>query len=247
MSKYDLSFLKPLMNAAGTLGFTPDPRRAIDLTLLGAFVTNPISLGQRTPARGTRYQPFPGGFLLHTGYPNPGLREVIRRFRDRWARSPLPIIVHLLADKIDELPGMVRQLEALEGVIGIELGLPKEIDNRAVRAFCETAQGELPLIVRLPFEKAVDTAAEAIQFGAAAISLAAPRGTFLARAGNLIHGRLYGPALFPQSLAIVKQIAHSGLPVIGAGGVYSLEQCEAMLSAGALAVQLDSLLWRGGW
>ena len=247
MSKYDLSLAKPLMNAAGTLGFTPDPRGPVALSRLGAFVTNPVSLGKRTPAHGIRYQPFPGGFLLHTGYPNPGLREVIRRCQERWARSPIPVIVHLLGEQVDELPGMVRQLEALEGVIGIELGLPKGVDGKIVRAFSEAALGELPVIVRLPFEKAVGTAAEAIQSGAAAVSLGAPRGAFPARAGNLIQGRLYGPALFPQALAVVKEINQSGLPVIGAGGLYSQEDCDAMLSAGALAVQIDSLLWRGGW
>lgn len=245
MSKYDLTFSKPLMNASGTLGFTPDLRGPLDLSRLGAFVTNPISLGRRTPARGPRYQPFPGGFLLHTGYPNPGLRETIRRCQERWARSPIPIIVHLLGEKVADLPGMLRQVEALEGVIGIELGLPKEADGKVVRAFSEAALGELPVIIRLPLERAVETAAQAIQGGAAALSLGAARGAFPARAGNIIQGRLYGPALFPQALMVVKEIRQAGLPVIGAGGLYSQEQCEAMLSVGALAVQLDSILWRG--
>jgi dihydroorotate dehydrogenase len=36
------------------------------------------------------------------------------------------------------------------------------------------------------------------------------------------------------------------VPVIGAGGVYSQAQVESMLAAGALAVQVDAILWRGG-
>lgn len=247
MSKYDLTFSMPIMNAAGFLGFAPSTHGPIDLSRLGAFVTNPISQARRTPARGSRYYDFPGGFLLHTGYPNPGLREVIRRFQDRWAHTPLPIIVHILAEKVAELPGMVRQLETLEGLIAIELGLPKEADRTVIRAFTESALGELPLIVRLPLENAADHAMEAVQSGADAISLAAPRGAYPARAGNLVHGRLYGPALLPLSLAAVKEISKAGLPVIGAGGLYSQAQCDAMLSAGAMAVQLDSLLWRGDW
>ena len=247
MSKYDLAFSKPLMNAAGSLGFTPDPRGPVDLTRLGAFITNPISLGKRTPARLPRYQPFPGGFLLHTGYPNPGLRDTIRRYQERWARSPIPVIVHLLAEKVSDLPQMVRQLETLEGVIAMELGLPKEADGNVVRAFTEAALGELPVIVRLPMENAVRYGSHAIASGAAVVSLGPPRGAFPARAGNLMSGRIYGPALFPQALAVVKEISQAGIPVIGAGGLYSHEQCEAMLTAGALAVQLDSLLWRGGW
>jgi dihydroorotate dehydrogenase (NAD+) catalytic subunit len=142
---------------------------------------------------------------------------------------------------------MLRQLESLEGVIAVELGLPVEADGKLVRLFTQNALGELPLIVRLPMERAVETAAEAVQAGAAAVSLNAPRGAFPARAGNFLHGRLYGPALFPQALAVVKQLSQVGIPVIGAGGLYSTEQSSAMLSAGAFAVQLDSLLWRGGW
>jgi dihydroorotate dehydrogenase len=33
------------------------------------------------------------------------------------------------------------------------------------------------------------------------------------------------------------------LPIIGAGGVWSKENAEAMLSAGAFAVQVDAALW----
>jgi dihydroorotate dehydrogenase len=33
--------------------------------------------------------------------------------------------------------------------------------------------------------------------------------------------------------------------VIGGGGVYRPEQAQAMLAAGALAVQVDAALWRG--
>jgi dihydroorotate dehydrogenase len=35
--------------------------------------------------------------------------------------------------------------------------------------------------------------------------------------------------------------------VIGSGGVYTPAQAEAMLQAGAIAVQLDAVFWRGGW
>lgn len=247
MFKYDLSLVKPEMNAAGTLGFTPDPHGPVDLSRLGAFVTNPISLGKRTPARGQRYEAFPGGFLLHTGHPNPGLVDTIHHCQERWARSPLPVIVHLLVEKVDELPTMVRLLEALEGVIGIELGLHREVTVRQVSALTQAALGELPLILRLPPERATELAASAIHSGASAVSLGAPRGTLPARAGSLVYGRLYGPALYPQALAIVRQLSLAGLPVIGAGGIYSQAQAQAMLSAGALAVQIDSLLWRGSW
>ena len=91
MSKYDLSLAKPILNAAGTLGFVPDPAGPASLAHLGAFVTNPVSLAPRTPAQGLRWQAYPGGFLLHSGYPNPGLRAVVKRYAPAWGRASLPV------------------------------------------------------------------------------------------------------------------------------------------------------------
>jgi dihydroorotate dehydrogenase len=45
--KRDLYFRKPLMNAAGSLGFAPDSRAGISLDSFGAFVTKPFSLRTR--------------------------------------------------------------------------------------------------------------------------------------------------------------------------------------------------------
>ena len=63
------------------------------------------------------------------------------------------------------------------------------------------------------------------------------------RRGGLIEGRLYGPSLFPQTLEAVHSAARMGLPVIGAGGVWKREQAQALIEAGALAVQMDASLW----
>src|SRR5687767_12191231 len=89
--KRDLYFSKPLMNAAGSLGFAPDLRNGLSLDAFGAFVTNPVSLRPRLPAAQPAVIEFPGGFLLHTGLPNPGLSSVIKTHAARWNRSSLPI------------------------------------------------------------------------------------------------------------------------------------------------------------
>ena len=246
MSKYDLSLSPPYMNAAGTLGFAPEGRGPVDLAQFGAFVTNPVSLGPRTPAQGVRYAAYPGGFLLHTGYPNPGFKAVLRRCALRWANSPLPVIVHLLAQAGDDLPGLLRQLERVEGIMAVELGLPPNGSRAAACSMLDDLQGELPVIARAPLEQSVEFAPWLVQHGAAAISLGPPRGRLPIAGQKTVEGRLYGPSLLPLALEAVQQIARLGLPVIGAGGVYSLQDAQAMLEAGALAVQFDALLWSGG-
>jgi dihydroorotate dehydrogenase (NAD+) catalytic subunit len=249
MPKTELYFKKPIMNAAGTLGFSPDPKSPFDLSRFGAFITNPVSLAPRTPAKGERWIPYPGGFLLHTGYPNPGLKAVIRGHARRWARTKIPVIVHLLAQDGHTLGRMVQRLEGVDGVIGVEVGLPPDVDPGQAYELALAAMGELSAIIRIPFERADHTQLldAVIEAGASAVSLAPPRGALPDEDGTLVAGRLYGPGLFPQALAKVAEIAGSGIPVIGSGGVYDRGNVEALLSAGAGAVQLDSVLWQGGW
>ena len=245
MAKRDLTFDPPIMNAAGTLGLSADLHSPMDWRRFGVFITNPVSLNKRTPAHGTRYVAYPGGFLLHTGYPNPGVSQVIKHYAKHWAHSPLPVIVHLLAHHSDEVDKMARMLETLEGVNGLELGIPGDATQEQLQTLTRAAAGELPIIVRLPMERSLELAEGAIQAGAMAVSLAPPRGLLPTTSGTLVQGRLFGPSIFPTALKVVRELMMLNIPTIGAGGVYSAEQCHVMLSAGALAVQLDGILWRG--
>ncbi|MBN1668538.1 MAG: hypothetical protein JW862_15695, partial [Anaerolineales bacterium] len=213
-AKLDLYLASPVMNAAGTLGFAPNRRGAIDVSQLGAFVTNPISLAPRSPASGRRYQPTAGGFLLHTGYPNPGLSRVVRQQRRSWAQAGLPVIVHLLAQEPDSLHQMVLRLEGLENVMGIELGLPPELEQGTAQALVRAAIGELPVIARVHLEQVLAEPAlvlalleTILQAGASAISLGAPRGSLAQPDGKRFSGRLYGPAVFPLALRAVENLA----------------------------------------
>lgn len=244
MGKFDLVLAHPLMNASGTLGFAPEGHGPVDLAGFGAFVTPPISQVARTPARGRRYLPFPGGFLLHTGYPNPGLDAVLRRYAPAWGRATLPVIVHLIPHG-SEVSDMVRRLENVEGVMAVEIGLPADIDPPSLKRLVDAALSELPLIVRLPLERAAELAPALTGSGITAISLGAPRGALPGPEGAVVHGRLFGPGIFPLALEVVGRVAGLGVALIGAGGVYGLEQAQAMLAAGALAVQVDAALWRG--
>ena len=139
---------------------------------------------------------------------------------------------------------MTRKLEMVEGVMGLEVGVDSDASVNLVTTLTQAAYGELPVIMRLPMERCIELAKGAINAGAVAISLAPPRGAYPADDGELVRGRLYGPAILPVALRVVHELSQLGIPVIGAGGVYSQQHANAMLAAGALAVQLDSVFWR---
>lgn len=250
--KRDLYFSKPYMNAAGSLGFAPDARTAIDLDRLGAFVTNPISLRPRRPAAKPEVLEYPGGFLLHSGLPNPGFSAVLKKYASRWDSLNLPVIVHLMADRPEETRRMVQLLESHENVMAAELGFAPLLANDILLLTLEMSLGELPLIVSLPPEQVLSLGPRLIQGGAQAIGISAPRGALPAStrgAGkrDIITGRIYGPSLFPRTLETVYSAAKIGLPIIGAGGIWTQEHADAMLAAGALAVQVDAALWGCDW
>ena len=236
------------------LGFAPqgrDGEAAQTPRDLGAFVTNPISLRPRRPAARPACIAYAGGFVLHTGLPNEGLRRVLARHEARWARSHLPIIVHLIADRPDETRQMVGMLEGAENVMAAELGFAPLLTADILRLTVELCRGELPLICSLPREQVLGLGPRLIEEGAAAISFAPPRGAVPDKrlesspdgANELVTGRLFGPSLLPQTLELVRNCAKLGLPVIGGGGIWKDEDIGSVLGAGAIAAQVDAWHW----
>ena len=241
--KRDLYISKPFMNAAGSLGFAPDTRAGIPIDSFGAFVTSPFSLRPRLPAAKPEMIEYRGGFLLHTGLPNPGLSAGLKKYSAKWSRSELPIIVHLMADRPEETQHMVRMLETQENVMAVELGFAPLLANDILMLTLEMCLGESPLIFSLYAEQVLNLGPRLIQGGADAVSIATPRGALTNDDKQVTTGRLFGPSLFPLSLDVVQSAAKLGLPIIGSCGVWSRENADAMISAGALAVQVDAALW----
>jgi dihydroorotate dehydrogenase (NAD+) catalytic subunit len=185
---------------------------------------------------------FSGGFLLHSGLPNPGLAAVVKKHAARWNRADIPIIVHLMADRPEETQHMVRMLEGIENVMAVELGFAPLLSDDIILLNLEMSAGELPLIFSLPADQILRLGPRLIEGGAAAVSMSMPRGALM-REGKLVTGRLFGRSQFPRSLDIVRSAAMLGIPLIGAGGVWTEQDAADMLSAGAMAVETDASLW----
>ena len=242
--KHDLILERPFVNSPGSLGFFPDPHTMPFLGHLGAFITNPISLRPRKPADSRACLPFAGGFLLHTGLPNPGIRRVISQNRKRWAKSPLPIIVHLITEPSSPLSEMVRMLEGLENVLAVELGIPHNCEPDALAGWMEAAQGELPVILSLCPQQIPSLLEPIKTLQPGAVHLTGSRGALPGPEEDTISGRLHGPGNFPLLLHAMPALVKTEIPVIAGGGVYDQRQVNALRNSGATAVSLGSILWQ---
>ncbi len=241
--KQDLFLSHPFVNAAGTLGFAPDPHAMAFLDQLGAFITHPISRRSRVPAGNRCCLPFPGGFLLHTGLPNPGISRAISRYRPAWAGASLPVIVNLLVETPETLVEMIRKIEGLENILAIELGLPPDCTPDQLADFMAAAVGELPAIPCLNPDQVPVLLPALKEMQPAGVHLTQPRGTLPGPDGGLVSGRLYGPAVFPQMLKTAQTLVDAGLRVIADGEGTAPRQAETLLGVGVTAVGLAEALW----
>ncbi|HLF02621.1 MAG TPA: nitronate monooxygenase, partial [Anaerolineales bacterium] len=145
-----------------------------------------------------------------------------------------------------EVAACVERLEGVQAVAGIEVGFRDDESLAEAELMLREAvqRARQPIILSLPHARASAFARMAEKVGAQAITVTAPpRGTLRVN-GEWVSGRLYGPALLPTALSLVREIKKQiALPIIGAGGVHSKTDVEAMLEAGATAVMMDSAVW----
>lgn len=247
--KSNLQLSSPVMPAAGTVGFGDSYQRLVDYEKLGAIVTNPVTIERWNPASGTRIVSLPGGILVHTGLPNPGLKRVIRQHRQVWEKLTIPVILHLVGTKAAHMKQAGELIDDLDVIAGIELGLNDDIDqDEAFRLVSAAATIEKPLLVRLPFHECYHLAPTAVEAGAdALVACAAPRGTARdEHSGRLVSGRIYGPLVKPIVLRTVGRLRRQvpdEIPIIGAGGIHSPQDARDYIDAGAVAVQVDTATW----
>ncbi len=250
MPKQELVFRSAITNMAGMLGFAPDPRNTPNYDQLGAFFTNPISLLPRSPAETRCAIPFPGGVLLHSGFPNPGIVKVVSKYGRQWSASPIPVILHLMVDEAQSMSKMLNILERVEGVTGIEVSFRPGSEPQMMAQVLRSALTEWPVIVQLEPEQMQSVLPLMQNCDLSGVSLVPKRGMMpfhgIDAEKQFVSGRLFGASLFPQALADLECALAYGIPVIASGGVTTRTQVDQMLKAGALAVQVDTVLWGSG-
>jgi dihydroorotate dehydrogenase (NAD+) catalytic subunit len=251
-----LVLANPVIVAAGPFGYGAEMADLVDLDRLGAIVTRGTSLKARGGHPAPRTAEVPAGLLLGMGLQNPGLDQVLERYSATWARWNVPVILNLCGESTSELADGARRLEGVPGIAGVELnlscsngarGMAFGLDASASAAAVASVRRvcDLPLIAKLTAAasdvRAVARACE--DAGADAISaintlpglaVAADRNGPALGSG---YGGVCGPALRPVALRVVYEVAQAvDLPVIGIGGIATLDDVLDMLAVGAMAV-----------
>lgn len=239
-SRISLELPSRWMNQAGTRGNSPGSSQNPTGSI---FVSNPVSFRARVPSADRTMLPFPGGFLLHTGLPTPGWKSIRHWYAGHWGQSGSPVWVHLISQDLDELEGMVRDCEEMEGIAAIELGLPPESPRDWILQLIQSARGELPLVVHTSLGEDMSSLRN-LPDEVAAVTLGSPRGSLQAESGKIIHGRLHGPGLFPLMLEGLHKLRGLEIPII-LGGICNFEDGKTALKCGAAAVQMDHFCWSG--
>jgi len=253
--KRELELASPLLVAAGALGYAPLSLEAATRAAFGAFITPPLTARPLAGAASPRLARTTAGYVQHTGLRNPGLRQAIRLHARSWQRAGLPVIVALYGQTSGEFGDLAAKLAEVDWVQGLELHFPRpmEADEMAECTRAASAESDVPCLVRLPFQGTIIAARACAEAGADALVVAAPP---YARAmdedGAWVYGPLHSPALAPAYAELLYEVAGEvDVPLIGRGGIADIGDVLALVSAGAVAVQVDSLLWvqpaAGAW
>jgi dihydroorotate dehydrogenase (NAD+) catalytic subunit len=259
-----LVLANPVLVASGTFGYGVEYADVVEVERLGAICCKGTTLKARAGNRPPRVTETPGGMLNSIGLQNPGVDAVLDRYAPLWATWKVPVIVNVAGESIEDYVGVVRKLDLVPGVAGVELniscpnvgkgGLQFAIDQDAAAAVTRAVRRatDLPLIVKLspnvadvrPIARAIaDAGADALSAvnTLSGMALRADRsGPFL---GNT-YGGLSGPAIKPVALRIVYEVAQVvDIPVIAIGGITGLDDVLDYLAAGAVAVQVGTAIF----
>lgn len=244
----------PLLNASGCLDALAAPTVARSLD---AFVTKTITPLPREGNPPTRIVETDHGMLNSIGLQGPGIERFVTDTLPLLAALELELWVSVGGFSADDFRLVCERLDAESAVGTIELNLSCPNVDEAPETAAElvaAARGATakPLYAKLsPAQWDLAAAARAVAAAGAdglslvntlrglAVDPSTGRPT-LARAV----GGYSGPALRPVALAAVFTCANAtGLPIVGMGGVSSAAHVRDLVSVGATAVALGTVLF----
>ena len=255
-----LRLKNPILVASGTFGYAREMVAYAEFSRLGGIIPKTVTPLPRPGNPPPRTVETSSGLLNSIGLDNDGLDAFLAKHLEALLGLGTSIIANIAGKNTAEFVAMARrlndfpQLAALELNIscpnvsgGVDYGTNPQMTGEvvsAVRAACD-----LPIIAKLTpnVTSVVEIARAASEAGADALSLV---NTFQGLAvnwrkrkpilGNGIGG-LSGPAIKPLALRIVWQVAQAvKTPIIGVGGIQSIDDVMEFLVCGATAVQIGT-------
>ncbi len=254
----------PILAAAGAFGYGTEHGDDVDVARLGAICTRGTTRRARIGNAGPRMIEVAGGLLNGVGLQNPGIDAVVEKYAPLWATWRTPVIVNVAGETVADYVEIVRRLEGVSGIAGIELnlscsnrargGLQFGLDAAAAGELTAAVRRatDLPLVAKLsPNATDVRSVARAAAAAGAdalsAINTVSGMAVGPSRTGPLLgstYGGLSGPAIRPIALRIVHEVAGAvDIPVIAVGGVSAIGDVLDFLAAGAVAVQVGTALF----
>jgi dihydroorotate dehydrogenase (NAD+) catalytic subunit len=251
----------PILVASGTFGYAREMEGIVEFAKLGGIIPKTVTRQPRAGNVPPRTVETASGMLNAIGLDNDGIDHFIEHHLPYLRTLPTAIIANIagknemefieLAEKIGQQPGLAAvelNLSCPNVAGGVDFATDPAVTARVVEGV--RARCPLPIIAKLTpnVTDIVPIARAAVEAGADAVSLV---NTFIGMAidwrrrrpilGN-VTGGLSGPAIKPLALRLVWQVARQvHVPVLGIGGIATIDDVMEFLVAGASAVQLGTV------
>jgi dihydroorotate dehydrogenase (NAD+) catalytic subunit len=255
-----LPLVNPIMVASGTFGYAREMAGLVDLSRLGAILPKTITLAARLGNAPPRTCETAAGMLNSIGLDNDGIDAFIDHQLPYLAALGPAIVVSIAGKGYEEFVAMAARLDGRPGVAALELNISCPnvaggVDFGTDVRMCEKVVAgarqacSLPVLAKLtPNVTDIATIARAAENGGAdaiclintCLGMAVDWRRRRPRLGNVLGG-LSGPAIKPIALRAVYQVARAvSVPLVGIGGIASIDDVMEFLVAGATAVQIGT-------
>jgi dihydroorotate dehydrogenase (NAD+) catalytic subunit len=256
-----IKFKNPIIAASGCFGFGREYNELYDVSVLGGISSKGLTLEPRQGNKGMRVWETPSGMLNSVGLQNPGVPKFISDELPWMEKLGNVIIANLGGSLIEDyIEGIMLLNDTTVDFIelniscpnvktgGMALGIKNNIAFEAVKLAKNASKK--PLMVKLSpnAENIVEMAKACEDAGADSLSLV---NTFKGMAVdvknrkpvfNNVYAGLSGAAIKPLALRMVHEVAKNvKIPVIGLGGIYSVEDILEFIMVGASAVQIGTV------
>jgi dihydroorotate dehydrogenase (NAD+) catalytic subunit len=261
-----VTFANPIFTASGTWGYGLDYLDLVDPALLGGVVTKTLTGAPRLGNPQPRVRELDHGMLNSIGLENVGLDAFLAEKLPVLRERGVTTIVSLAGREEEEFAIMARTLARHEGWAGVELnlscpnvakgGLDFGVDPERIERITRLTRAALPtdrcLWVKLtPNVSSIATLGRAAESGGAhaisAINTVVGMAVDLERREPVFPRGIAGysgPAILPIALAKVFELRQAvSIPIVGVGGIASMDDVLRFFVVGAEAVQVGTSLF----